>query len=185
MRTRSTTSMEVHPRVGGGAMRGQERTPSTPGPSPRGRGSHPRLGHSSVHAGSIPAWAGEPARPGHRSARQGVHPRVGGGADQTERSRIAFNGPSPRGRGSLRRARAPARSSGSIPAWAGEPRRGRPATDRPQVHPRVGGGAGLRSSSRSTQEGPSPRGRGSLGEGGTGTVMQRSIPAWAGEPRAA
>src|ERR1700730_18107617 len=50
------------------------------------------------------------------------------------------------------------------------------------VHPRVGGGALKPGSPEHFMVGPSPRGRGSLGDDGRAHRMEGSIPAWAGEP---
>ncbi|CAH2603738.1 protein of unknown function [Rhodovastum atsumiense] len=50
----------VHPRVGGGALRGVTDHFRELGPSPRGRGSPPLPAVRALRSGSIPAWAGEP-----------------------------------------------------------------------------------------------------------------------------
>ena len=153
------------------------------GPSPRGRGSPGPSGHPPHRPGSIPAWAGEPDAPECPAPHPRVHPRVGGGARDQLWAEAVARGPSPRGRGSRRPLGHEAAGRGSIPAWAGEPGR-RPAARRPRrVHPRVGGGAPMCAAADGTQEGPSPRGRGSRRPLGHEAAGRGSIPAWAGEPR--
>jgi hypothetical protein len=94
-------------------------------------------------------------------------------------------GPSPRGRGSLRSARAVQENGGTIPARAGEPANPLVAPSSPWDHPRAGGGACLNCSTGCRRWGPSPRGRGSLPC--TVDVLRRdgTIPARAGEPLSA
>ena len=117
----------VYPRVGGGAVlptRHAAPAPPDGGLSPRGRGS-PDLPQQRRHRpGSIPAWAGEPTIPFRKRTIYRVYPRVGGGAIQRRTSDAVGRGLSPRGRGSLRGQDPPRKRYGSIPAWAGEPRRG-------------------------------------------------------------
>ena len=70
---------------------------------------------------------------------------------------------------------------GSIPAWAGE-------TPAPfvqfaisRVYPRVGGGNRITAALVDIPQGLSPRGRGKRNAKSVGAVIERSIPAWAGE----
>ena len=91
-----------------------------------------------------------------------VYPRVGGGT------------PGPQVLGfSLRR---------SIPAWAGEPGRSSWAGAIHAVYPRVGGGTGVAWPSTTYCAGLSPRGRGNRIRPVSKRCLERSIPAWAGEP---
>ena len=108
-------------------------------------------------------------------------------------------GLSPRGRGNLRRSPLPAFQEAipagrgnrsfrwpgtlrtrSIPAWAGEPLAIWVWQRPPRVYPRVGGGTAL--GMAEAAKGLSPRGRGNLLSLGRGASLNRSIPAWAGEP---
>ena len=73
------------------------------------------------------------------------------------------------------------RSSGSIPAWAGETRPGLSARSRKWVYPRVGGGNAGAEQPTAVAEGLSPRGRGKHPGHAVRAAGQRSIPAWAGE----
>ena len=111
-----------------------------------------------------------------------AHPRVGGGAPADAPALVGSAGPSPRGRGSHHRRMARRHVPGSIPAWAGEPDGNSPSRTWRRVHPRVGGGANSKSFGFSPVYGPSPRGRGSLAHHVPQDGLDRSIPAWAGEP---
>ena len=131
-----------------------------------------------------------------------VYPRVGGATGLTGISIPTCFGLSPRGRGKpwlLSRNRG---SSGSIPAWAGQPNMithtippqrvyprvggatgGRPAKGgRRAVYPRVGGATIALSWPISKVAGLSPRGRGNPGTSPYYPDGGRSIPAWAGQP---
>ena len=170
--------------MGGGARWRNSTRTAIWGRSPRGRGSQGRRHRLGLARGSIPAWAGEPLLTSAPATTGRVDPRVGGGADTWEWDANQNPGRSPRGRGSQRPARAAAAVQGSIPAWAGEPRRHPTTPWRSRVDPRVGGGALLAASSAVTGAGRSPRGRGSRNTEALVNAMPGSIPAWAGEPRA-
>ena len=181
--TGPTTAVTVHPRVGGEATGPDGAAETFAGPSPRGRGSHPRGRVRERHRGSIPAWAGKPPVRDRCTGSRRVHPRVGGEARQRWPSASSASGPSPRGRGSPPRRDSSRLGRGSIPAWAGKPspsgRTRRPA----RVHPRVGGEAAAGGDETTLCQGPSPRGRGSLGQGAGRRRDRGSIPAWAGKPK--
>ena len=108
---------------------------------------------------------------------------MGGGTVELQAVVGPAVGLSPRGRGNRYATRYGNGPDRSIPAWAGEPGRTRGRWGQPAVYPRVGGGT-LEAWSRSTTlEGLSPRGRGNTVIGPDGYPHDRSIPAWAGEPR--
>ena len=178
----SCPTTRVHPRVGGGAPRSRRSPRSPRGPSPRGRGSRRYPGAGCLGDGSIPAWAGEPRSTSPAARRCRVHPRVGGGATEVALVSEQHRGPSPRGRGSRAEARSATSTTGSIPAWAGEPSPTPSWGSSCKVHPRVGGGAIYSKSRQPSQYGPSPRGRGSHALVRDVRDATRSIPAWAGEP---
>ena len=92
------------------------------------------------------------------------------------------SGLSPRVRGSLRGVRAARGIRGSIPACAGEPRRGYGFSCPNTVYPRVCGGAVGRSVTLSGIGGLSPRVRGSPAPRSSRSRRCGSIPACAGEP---
>ena len=175
--------VEVDPRVGGGACRGDEVFRVGGGRSPRGRGSRECLRRLTQRWGSIPAWAGEPARGVGLGRGRAVDPRVGGGATEHSRGRERGSGRSPRGRGSRRVLRRGWMAGGSIPAWAGEPRCRTLHATTSQVDPRVGGGARLPGDGDLRVRGRSPRGRGSHDDAAPAIGRRGAIPAWAGEPR--
>ncbi len=93
----------VHPRVGGGDAVSLNATSVATGPSPRGRGRRLLLDHGLHVGGSIPAWAGATRWFRAFGPLAEVHPRVGGGDREGYAIRVGPKGPSPRGRGRLRR----------------------------------------------------------------------------------
>ena len=173
----------VDPRVGGGASPKQAKSTGLSGRSPRGRGSLVEFPVGEFRQRSIPAWAGEPIRPCGLPWPAWVDPRVGGGASSPTPYPAPDLGRSPRGRGSLLRARPAVDMPRSIPAWAGEPRSYDLPRPRGGVDPRVGGGASTFQKILMTVLGRSPRGRGSRAADNHYPTMIGSIPAWAGEPR--
>ena len=182
MRESPILVLTVYPRVGGGAGLCREGDCIHLGLSPRGRGSHRDRGQTHPEFGSIPAWAGEPGSRDAGPETRKVYPRVGGGAMVHRTVLFSACGLSPRGRGSPRRSPSSVSRSRSIPAWAGEPSIFPGKRLRPQVYPRVGGGAESVLEDGVQGDGLSPRGRGSH----LGDFPRRpdggSIPAWAGEP---
>ncbi len=136
-----TPNVQVDPRVRGGATRGTSRSPWSRGRSPRTRGSHAKLTGAARNEGSIPAYAGEPLWSGVPTLRAQVDPRVRGGAIPLRAPSDASGGRSPRTRGSLLVVVLVCKTEGSIPAYAGEPRGMPKRALRPEVDPRVRGGA--------------------------------------------
>ena len=173
----------VYPRVGGGTLL-TRRTPRTiQGLSPRGRGNRAYNGDGLGDFGSIPAWAGEPHYPQPAPGTGRVYPRVGGGTINQARLESRSRGLSPRGRGNLNVPLSDKGNGRSIPAWAGEPC----VVDRSAwhlwVYPRVGGGTPGVDMLQELLDGLSPRGRGNQIQAQVPSSRERSIPAWAGEPR--
>jgi len=140
--------------------------------------------HLAYPLGSIPACAGEPGLPPLRPLWVGVYPRVCGGAVPMIHEGVSARGLSPRVRGSLTPTRTPGKSSGSIPACAGEPAGPLFEIVRRRVYPRVCGGADPRREEILMKSGLSPRVRGSPRDQAIRVIRQRSIPACAGEPQA-
>ena len=174
----------VYPRVGGETALTPLPPPSGTGLSPRGRGNPlMQRGFRQVRR-SIPAWAGKP--PSWRScrARRRVYPRVGGETRKAPSCSHSRNGLSPRGRGNPSTSGLCRRWSGSIPAWAGKPS-GASAWDRARrVYPRVGGETSTTFACPPSKAGLSPRGRGNHDQPRKLVRLRRSIPAWAGKPKA-
>ena len=155
------------------------------GPSPRVRGSRQGVRHGHLIVRTIPACAGEPSTSRSRSSARRDHPRVCGGAASVDISPPPKRGPSPRVRGSLRRARGVVQAPGTIPACAGEPGKGSFGTYLARDHPRVCGGARKAATVLGLVSGPSPRVRGSRGRDRRPDPRRGTIPACAGEPSAA
>ncbi len=174
--------LRVHPRLRGGApsaVRGIERGG---GPSPPTRGSLIVIAFIGRPARSIPAYAGEPqlGRTGRSSPE--VHPRLRGGARGLRRGKSSERGPSPPTRGSPATPTRGIRWTGSIPAYAGEPRGDLVGILGFGVHPRLRGGAVKARRFNRPAEGPSPPTRGSQRRIGLDESVHGSIPAYAGEP---
>ena len=169
--------------MGGGTGHLVPGCPLNRGLSPRGRGNH-LLSTFPYHGkGSIPAWAGEPSWPSAWSSVAQVYPRVGGGTPSAHGGTGPYTGLSPRGRGNHTVQSLFGMVTGSIPAWAGEPRMPATPSKLVAVYPRVGGGTLLCFVAHSVKCGLSPRGRGNLLLWAGWFPNFGSIPAWAGEPR--
>ncbi len=138
---------------------------------------------ASEEIGTIPAWAGEPTGAADAGLLVGDHPRVGGGTHLLGVIVSTKPGPSPRGRGNPFRAQQHRLSGGTIPAWAGEPRKSWKNLRFLGDHPRVGGGTCNRGITGRNDSGPSPRGRGNPFRAQQHRLSGGTIPAWAGEPR--
>ena len=179
-----STTHKVYPRVGGGTCLSPAEHHKYKGLSPRGRGNPRGSFISHVLIRSIPAWAGEPSNATWSLCPRRVYPRVGGGTFEQENQQTIAVGLSPRGRGNPVKAAITLASARSIPAWAGEPSGCVRWQELSQVYPRVGGGTDILAGAERYAKGLSPRGRGNH-RSSIGTVpWSRSIPAWAGEPRA-
>ena len=170
----------VYPRVGGGTADLLVTVHNAMGLSLRGRGNPLRIKLQSDRQRSIPAWAGEPRCNVYADHARTVYPRVGGGTATKSCQPDSNDGLSPRGRGNHMlmwtvggneglspRGRGNhvdtlywIRSSGSIPAWAGEPSPASTGSGVTSVYPRVGGGTFTTDSDPKSHLGLSPRGRG-------------------------
>ena len=169
--------------MGGGTMSAGDARKSHCGLSPRGRGNRQdNVKHQITHR-SIPAWAGEPSSGAAARSRSRVYPRVGGGTSTLLFDTLPLSGLSPRGRGNLADGRVRDIHQGSIPAWAGEPLTAEWLGLGDKVYPRVGGGTIGITVKKQQSVGLSPRGRGNQVARHRVHNGQRSIPAWAGEPK--
>ena len=130
----------VYPRVCGGTTTTGCRLSLQMGLSPRMRGN--QGGGRSVHTyqGSIPAYAGEPLNRVKSPSERQVYPRVCGGTAVHTKHDILVRGLSPRMRGNLISFSIRSSNSGSIPAYAGEPKLLIMAAMARAVYPRVCGG---------------------------------------------
>ena len=111
-----------------------------------------------------------------------VYPRACGGTARARRAMTLMLGLSPRVRGNLSRRGRGAAASGSIPARAGEPLPPCRGSQPSAVYPRACGGTAPRLSRYARMSGLSPRVRGNLVAGVPSQLVERSIPARAGEP---
>ena len=135
-----TAPPSVYPRVCGGTTFSTTFRASETGLSPRVRGNHLCSSQHSPSGWSIPACAGEPRTPHSRREQEWVYPRVCGGTPSTARTWSRTPALSPRVRGNPLPTTAECGSGGSIPACAGEPRRGPHQSGRPTgLSPRVRG----------------------------------------------
>ncbi len=173
---------EVYPRACGGTAQVDDQLPRLLGLSPRVRGNRGRAPKQPILAGSIPARAGEPSTIPSWVSISPVYPRACGGTAQVDDQLPRLLGLSPRVRGNPRSARARSRTSGSIPARAGEPGSHPTSCRSARVYPRACGGTMPSRSGLADLPGLSPRVRGNHYPPVRIVVSVRSIPARAGEP---
>ena len=131
----------------------------------------------------IPACAGKPRAGRRTSPRAWDYPRVCGEAFTLHAQLQNLKGLSPRVRGSRVVVEASVMPGGIIPACAGKPDPGSPASPRAQDYPRVCGEALHRANLQSRIKGLSPRVRGSPPLRLPQQAASRIIPACAGKPR--
>ena len=179
----STRTTRVHPRACGGNSLVSSSWDSESGPSPRVRGKPPVRSPPKTATRSIPARTGETPRAPARFVSTRVHPRACGGNLPSLVLKSAQNGPSPRVRGKLVGVGGSPMVDGSIPARAGETNPSTRSVVLPGVHPRACGGNPGRNAGGRVAAGPSPRVRGKLPHAADLWLIERSIPARAGETR--
>ncbi len=160
-RPRAAGSARVHPRIRGAAAAQRVEQIARVGPSPHTRGSHVVATFARLPEGSIPAYAGQPWSRASRRTHGRVHPRIRGAAGICSVAEKPPMGPSPHTRGSRVRAATASAPDGSIPAYAGQPRRPVVLAHQVRVHPRIRGAAASPSGPRASGAGPSPHTRGS------------------------
>ena len=166
----------------GGTTAGACRCTLGRGLSPRVRGNLVQDFHEDLLLRSIPACAGEPH--GLRASQRlfPVYPRVCGGTLSPRCDSCQPVGLSPRVRGNRAAWQRAIVRLRSIPACAGEPRRGLGTETPIWVYPRVCGGTAAIGVARISSIGLSPRVRGNHSVEPSGRQPARSIPACAGEP---
>ena len=170
----------VHPRVGGERAFCIAAQMRAAGSSPRGRGTLDEAELCDTNHRFIPAWAGNAWTPNAEIFLGAVHPRVGGERlGDGPGLRLLF-GSSPRGRGTHLRGAHVRRVSRFIPAWAGNASDGLAPWSSPTVHPRVGGERLVPMVTQPPCRGSSPRGRGTRPQALGLGLVNRFIPAWAG-----
>ena len=172
----------VYPRACGGTHNRRGSDPAGHGLSPRVRGNPSVIWRPVASVGSIPARAGEPWHRSGCTTSPWVYPRACGGTLPPRCFGPFFNGLSPRVRGNPGTGAAARPRHGSIPARAGEPCRRGASGRSSTVYPRACGGTLAPERLHDLAMGLSPRVRGNPAAAVLRAVLQRSIPARAGEP---
>ena len=172
----------VYPRVCGGTVYVRLRIAKADGLSPRMRGNQGYDFYEVRSNRSIPAYAGEPNTKNFSAKPGWVYPRVCGGTGHCQRCGALVSGLSPRMRGNRVLRQTVVTYSGSIPAYAGEPRALVELIGYEPVYPRVCGGTPFISRTASAGRGLSPRMRGNPPAYPKSNGITGSIPAYAGEP---
>ncbi len=175
----------VYPRPRGGTRRFPHPARKSRGLSPPTRGNPGRHAPAPRPSRSIPAHAGEPAGCRRRFISAAVYPRPRGGTRLFGRRARIRRGLSPPTRGNPHRFGVNCVPERSIPAHAGEPAGFRAVRLNREVYPRPRGGTALVDLSDRAVSGLSPPTRGNRRSGQRLARNPRSIPAHAGEPRAA
>ena len=171
----------VYPRTGGGNGRSDFPPSVNPGLSPHGRGKPTVMALMAERGRSIPARAGETGYRERIRMGKTVYPRTGGGNYRRLGRYPLGEGLSPHGRGKRVDVSPGALTAGSIPARAGETPPSRNGPVHPKVYPRTGGGNFPAPFAGSLGPGLSPHGRGKPNVAAYGQLINRSIPARAGE----
>ena len=174
--------MQVHPRERGESVEQVKPWEAAAGPSPRARGILLRAHDGRHRPGSIPASAGNPNFCLGCQSGDTVHPRERGESCTALGVPLCGGGPSPRARGIQCDAEIRTRSSGSIPASAGNPVRNNNMCCPAKVHPRERGESPPLGVVGCRRRGPSPRARGIRYRRERSAKCGGSIPASAGNP---
>ena len=128
-------------------------------------GTHPKKTPPGTPTGLSPRMRGNPQIETIQVLPDAVYPRVCGGTSSLYASAGLTRGLSPRMRGNRAHRDRQALCAGSIPAYAGEPKRPSPRRSRAPVYPRVCGGTFALPIPASWPKGLSPRMRGNLQPG--------------------
>ncbi len=179
-RSQSALQITVHPRAGGEHAPSPGKAQHTSGSSPRGRGTLGPQQRREIMERFIPARAGNTGLGLSPRPYKPVHPRAGGEHDLTGANLTEANDSSPRGRGTLHHTYFQAVSLRFIPARAGNTCPKITPQKAIAVHPRAGGEHSLSQVSRYSAPGSSPRGRGTRQNTRVEVMIDRFIPARAG-----
>ena len=174
------TSSPVHPRRRGERNVLDDGAGNTTGSSPQARGTPPNWYNRRPSRRFIPAGAGNATPPEPPVAARPVHPRRRGERGYGLAGNVVGFGSSPQARGT-RRARGAVRDAHRfIPAGAGNARQpGVPVCFQP-VHPRRRGERCVEMTVTLPPHGSSPQARGTPYTDSAAVVMDRFIPAGAG-----
>ena len=150
------------------------------GSSPRVRGTA-NLGYLPLmYHRFIPACAGNGCRQPQRRERESVHPRVCGERSVNDIPEMRKAGSSPRVRGTVESIIPETKDTRFIPACAGNGANFRLKFQKMPVHPRVCGERYPLDTETARSAGSSPRVRGTDGLRSLGQLLDRFIPACAG-----
>ncbi len=155
------------------------------GLSPHARGNPGWCRQSELRAGPIPACAGEPFLSSKHTLLMGAYPRMRGGTRQARLALLEAGGLSPHARGNPGSCTLPIRSSGPIPACAGEPLGLIERQYLAGAYPRMRGGTFAIPQEQSPAVGLSPHARGNPLMVKSPVAAMGPIPACAGEPAGA
>ena len=169
-----------HPRVCGEHGGVAELLLCVEGSSPRMRGTHTSGNPAFCSRGIIPAYAGNTRSPTTWPKTCRDHPRVCGEHKYGPKTLPAGTGSSPRMRGTPIRASARHRRPGIIPAYAGNTTGNLKKSISAGDHPRVCGEHRTRPLHVRTEQGSSPRMRGTPLPDTSSCVRTGIIPAYAG-----
>ena len=172
----------VYPRLRGGSQIGRQPVSTPAGLSPPTRGIRYGYWHTARIWRSIPAYAGDPAHKRGICPLPEVYPRLRGGSRPRFVTVRSVEGLSPPTRGIRYHTPRTSQVSGSIPAYAGDPRQGHRFARSQKVYPRLRGGSRRASPPPPPARGLSPPTRGILGVVNAARLRSRSIPAYAGDP---
>ena len=175
----------VYPRLRGGSFRLSAISVALAGLSPPTRGILVSGFPYRALEGSIPAYAGDPAGSPPCRIYGKVYPRLRGGSGIGAASPARYGGLSPPTRGIHAALARVGQYLGSIPAYAGDPRKRTRGTSTAEVYPRLRGGSAINIPSIAVASGLSPPTRGIREHIRQGRIRAGSIPAYAGDPRIA
>ncbi len=179
--SRCSRRPRVYPRWCGGRLRLQSEERRVMGLSPLVRGTVSRACLASWRVGSIPAGAGDGGSGAGAATSVGVYPRWCGGRMALLNPKRAEEGLSPLVRGTGGCGAGAGRCRGSIPAGAGDGRRGPRRPDSARVYPRWCGGRPVDGARQEIEQGLSPLVRGTATTAALTPTPAGSIPAGAGD----
>ena len=172
-----------YPRTSGGTAPPAVTSTPVTGLSPHERGNLSCVMRFSILSGTIPARAGEPSSRTWAASQSWDYPRTSGGTARHRPDGRPPLGLSPHERGNPEPLPCGYRSTGTIPARAGEPSRLGAMSRKPWDYPRTSGGTTCDTGAPGSLGGLSPHERGNPLPAALPLREPGTIPARAGEPR--